>query len=63
MNKNITLAFMAFLLLSSSLIPCDTSSRRWPKFAKYEHGHIALQGDHGDICFANIKLWPLPAKL
>lgn len=34
----------------------------WPKFAKYKLGHIALQGDHGDICFANIKLRPLPAK-
>ena len=34
----------------------------WPKFAKYKIGHIALQGDHGDISFANIKLRPLPAK-
>lgn len=34
----------------------------WPKFAKYATGHIALQGDHGDISFANIKLRPLPAK-
>jgi hypothetical protein len=34
----------------------------WPKFAKYKIGHITLQGDHGDICFANIKLRPLPAK-
>jgi hypothetical protein len=32
---------------------------KWPKFAKYAIGHIALQGDHGDICFANIKLRPL----
>ena len=35
---------------------------KWPKFAKNSKGHIALQGDHGDICFANIKLLPLPAK-
>ena len=34
----------------------------WTKFAKYPIGHIALQGDHGDICFANVKLRPLPAK-
>ena len=30
----------------------------WPKFAKNNTGHIALQGDHGDVCFANIKLLP-----
>jgi CubicO group peptidase (beta-lactamase class C family) len=35
---------------------------KWPKFAKYAVGHIALQGDHGDVCFANIKLRELPAK-
>jgi CubicO group peptidase (beta-lactamase class C family) len=35
---------------------------KWPKFAQYKVGHIALQGDHGDVCFANIKLLPLPAK-
>ena len=35
---------------------------KWPGFAKYKVGHIALQGDHGDVCFANIKLRPLPGK-
>ncbi len=35
---------------------------RWPRYAKNARGHIALQGDHGDVCFANIKLLPLPAK-
>jgi hypothetical protein len=34
---------------------------KWPHFAKYALGHIALQGDHGDVCFANIKLLPLKA--
>lgn len=32
-----------------------------PKFAAYKTGHVALQGDHGDVCFANIKLRPLQA--
>ena len=32
---------------------------KWPKFAKYTCGHIALQGDHGDVCYTNIKLLPL----
>ena len=36
---------------------------KWPRFAKYTTGHIALQGDHGDVCFATIKLLPLPAKV
>ena len=35
---------------------------KWPKFAKYKTGHIALQGDHGDVCYTNIKLRALPAK-
>lgn len=35
---------------------------KWPKFAKYSVGHIALQGDHGDVCFTNIKIRPLPTK-
>jgi CubicO group peptidase (beta-lactamase class C family) len=35
---------------------------KWPGFAKYKVGHVALQGDHGDVCFANIKLRPLPDK-
>jgi hypothetical protein len=35
---------------------------KMPRFAKNAKGHIALQGDHGNVCFANIKLKPLPAK-
>jgi hypothetical protein len=35
---------------------------RMPKFAKNKTGHIALQGDHGNVCFTNIKIKPLPAK-
>ncbi len=31
-------------------------------FARNSRGHIALQGDHGNVCFANIKIRPLPAK-
>lgn len=34
----------------------------FPKFAKNKTGYIALQGDHGNVCFANIKIKPLPAK-
>ena len=34
----------------------------WPRYAKNARGHIPLQGDHGDVCFANIKLLPLPGK-
>lgn len=30
-----------------------------PKFAKNPSGHLALQGDHGNVCFANLKLLPL----
>ena len=35
---------------------------RMPRFAKNKSGHLALQGDHGNVCFANIKIRPLPAK-
>ena len=34
---------------------------KWPKFAQYKTGHIALQGDHGDVCYTNIRLRPLAA--
>lgn len=34
---------------------------KWPKFAAYKTGHVALQGDHGNVCFANVKLRPLAA--
>jgi hypothetical protein len=33
-----------------------------PGFGTHETGHINLQGDHGDVSFANIKLRPLPAR-
>jgi hypothetical protein len=36
--------------------------KRFPHFAKNKTGFIALQGDHGNVCFANIKIKPLPAK-
>jgi hypothetical protein len=35
---------------------------KWPTFATYACGHIALQGDHGDVCYASIKLLPLPPR-
>ena len=35
---------------------------KWPGFATYAKGHLALQGDHGNVSYANIKLLPLPAK-
>ncbi len=34
---------------------------KMPKFAKTGHGAIALQGDHGQVSFRNIKVLPLPA--
>ncbi len=33
-----------------------------PHFAKNASGYIALQGDHGNVCFANIKVKPIAAK-
>jgi hypothetical protein len=33
---------------------------RMPHFAKFEKGAIALQGDHGQISFRNIKIKPIP---
>jgi hypothetical protein len=35
---------------------------KMPKFARNAKGHIALQGDHGNVCFANVKIRPFPAK-
>ncbi len=29
------------------------------KFAKSDTGHIALQGDHGQVSFRNIKIRPI----
>ena len=34
---------------------------RMPRFAKSDSGYLALQGDHGQVSFRNIKLRPLPA--
>ena len=31
-------------------------------FGKNTKGRIALQGDHGNVCFTNIKIRPLPAQ-
>ncbi|MGA2254928.1 MAG: DUF1080 domain-containing protein [Thermoguttaceae bacterium] len=36
--------------------------RSMPKFAKNKAGFIALQGDHGNVSFANVKIKVLPAK-
>jgi hypothetical protein len=33
-----------------------------PKFAKSGTGMIALQGDHGQVAFRNIKIRPIEAK-
>jgi hypothetical protein len=33
-----------------------------PRFGKNLKGHIALQGDHGNVCFTGIKIRPLSAK-
>lgn len=31
-------------------------------FGRNTRGHIALQGDHGNVCFTHIKIRPLPGK-
>ncbi len=33
-----------------------------PRFAKADTGYIALQGDHGEISFRNIKIRPIPPQ-
>jgi hypothetical protein len=33
-----------------------------PKFAKADSGYIALQGDHGQVAFRNIKIRPIAVK-
>jgi len=33
-----------------------------PLFAKFDKGYIALQGDHGQVSFRNIKIRPIEAK-
>ncbi len=35
---------------------------RMPLFAKSDTGYIALQGDHGQVSFRNIKIRPIQAK-
>ncbi len=35
---------------------------KMPGFAKFNRGHIALQGDHGQVSFRNIKIRPIPAS-
>jgi hypothetical protein len=35
---------------------------KMPKFAKSDIGYLALQGDHGQVSFRNIKVHPLPEK-
>jgi hypothetical protein len=36
---------------------------KMPLFAKSETGYLALQGDHGQVSFRNIKIHPLAAKI
>jgi hypothetical protein len=35
---------------------------KMPGFAKSGHGRLALQGDHGEVSFRNIKIRPLDTK-
>ena len=35
---------------------------RMPRFAKSDTGYIALQGDHGQVSFRNIKILPIAPK-
>ena len=35
---------------------------KMPGFAEVDLGYIALQGDHGQVSFRNVKIHPLPAK-
>jgi hypothetical protein len=35
---------------------------KMPDFAKSDRGYLALQGDHGQVTFRNIKLRPIEAK-
>lgn len=35
---------------------------RMPKFAKADSGYLALQGDHGEVAFRNIKIRPIEAR-
>ena len=35
---------------------------KMPKFAKSDTGYLALQGDHGQVSFRNVKIRPIEAK-
>jgi hypothetical protein len=35
---------------------------KMPLFAKFDRGYIALQGDHGQVSFRNIKIRPIEVK-
>ena len=35
---------------------------KMPKFAKADSGYLALQGDHGEVSFRNVKIRALDAK-
>ncbi|MBN2129303.1 MAG: DUF1080 domain-containing protein, partial [Sedimentisphaerales bacterium] len=36
--------------------------RRMPLFARFDKGYIALQGDHGQVSFRNIKIRPIQTE-
>jgi hypothetical protein len=36
--------------------------RQMPDFAKSNIGYIVLQGDHGRVCFRNIKIRPISSN-
>ncbi len=40
----------------------ESKFRRMPLFARSNTGYIALQGDHGQVSFRNIKIRPIEAK-
>jgi hypothetical protein len=35
---------------------------KMPRFAKSDTGYLALQGDHGEVAYRNIKVRPLEGK-
>ena len=42
--------------LQASCRPATEPFNKYPKFGTYPSGRIGLQGDHGNVAFANIKL-------
>ncbi|MEI8371771.1 MAG: DUF1080 domain-containing protein [Planctomycetota bacterium] len=56
--------YCAFEIGSDDFKQCVKNSKfnSMPRFAKNKAGHIVLQGDHGNVSFANIKVRPLPTK-